>query len=72
MDSPMEDAMPHRMAKAVALKTGQFKDADRAHGGELVRIVRRRRWCWMPLSYVYCYALTECIASSLQRRKGAA
>ncbi len=33
MDSPMEDAMPHRMAKAVALKTGQFKDADRAHGG---------------------------------------
>jgi hypothetical protein len=33
MDSPMEDAMPHRMAEAVALKTGQFKDADRAHRG---------------------------------------
>jgi len=33
MDSPMEDPMPHRMAEVVALKTGQFKDADRAHRG---------------------------------------
>jgi hypothetical protein len=33
MDSPMEDAMPDRMAEAVAIKTGQLKDADRVHRG---------------------------------------
>ena len=33
MDSPAEEAMPDEMAESGAVKTGQFRDADRFHRG---------------------------------------
>ena len=33
MDSPAEEAMPDEMAESGAVKTGQFRDADRFHKG---------------------------------------
>ena len=33
MDSPAEEAMPDEMAESAAVKTGQFRDADRFHRG---------------------------------------
>ena len=41
MDSPAEEAMPDEMAESGAVKTGQFRDADRFHRGSGTATIHR-------------------------------
>ena len=42
MDSPAEEAMPDEMAESGAVKTGQFRDADRFHKGSGTATIYRQ------------------------------